>query len=325
MMDKQPLIVAGTEVPTPEGVTVRNYRDGEACRFGFRDRSGLPVTELVLHETVTRSAKKAISVLQQRELGVHLLVAPNGVVTQHGDLAHDRLAHAGGHNGPSVGIEVVNPYYPKYAGRDVPWTQVITAPWAHKGRYVVPTLPQAEATAQLVGLLTSGQVPGISIPRTWLGLSGDNLAMGRLDHGNTRTPGVYAHCYFQHADGAWLVLYAWLRLEAGLMEADAYREAVQLASGARRKINLSNVSRLPLRQGPTGASMDTMKRTTVTPELATLEAIAKRELRIETLKTRKSDSLDFHEVAVWSLKAALEAAFQAGIDAARSKGTRSCT
>ena len=36
-----------------------------------------------------------------------------------------------------------------------------------------------------------------------------------------------------------------------------------------------------------------------------LAAIAKATLHIDTLETRKSDSLDFHDVAVWSVKAAL--------------------
>lgn len=40
--------------------------------------------------------------------------------------------------------------------------------------------------------------------------------------------------------------------------------------------------------------------------------IAQEKLDIETLEERKSDSLDFHEVSVWGLKAALEAAYQAG-------------
>lgn len=34
---------------------------------------------------------------------------------------------------------------------------------------------------------------------------------------------------------------------------------------------------------------------------------------VETLETRKSDSLDFHDVAVWSIKSALEDAFIAGM------------
>ena len=43
-----------------------------------------------------------------------------------------------------------------------------------------------------------------------------------------------------------------------------------------------------------------------------LAQIAKNELHLETLETRKSDSLDFHDCAVWSIKAALEAAYEAG-------------
>ena len=48
-----------------------------------------------------------------------------------------------------------------------------------------------------------------------------------------------------------------------------------------------------------------------------LEDIAKEHLRVPTLETRKSDSLDFHDLAVWQLRAALDAAFQAGIVAAK--------
>ncbi|CAM4541726.1 DUF6900 domain-containing protein [Myxococcus xanthus] len=51
---------------------------------------------------------------------------------------------------------------------------------------------------------------------------------------------------------------------------------------------------------------------------ATLERIASEALNIETLKTRNSDSLDFHDVAVWRLREALEAAYQAGLSAASS-------
>lgn len=49
-----------------------------------------------------------------------------------------------------------------------------------------------------------------------------------------------------------------------------------------------------------------------------LEGIAKRALDIATLQTRKSDSLDFHEVAVWSLLEALRLAYVAGYEQAVS-------
>jgi hypothetical protein len=45
---------------------------------------------------------------------------------------------------------------------------------------------------------------------------------------------------------------------------------------------------------------------------ALLERIALQHLRIETLQTRHSDRLDFHDVGVGSLKDALQAAFEAG-------------
>ncbi len=40
--------------------------------------------------------------------------------------------------------------------------------------------------------------------------------------------------------------------------------------------------------------------------------IAKRQFFIETLETRERDSLDFHDVAVWAMRTALEEAFEAG-------------
>jgi len=45
-----------------------------------------------------------------------------------------------------------------------------------------------------------------------------------------------------------------------------------------------------------------------------LTLIAQKHLGIDSLETRKSDRLDFHEVAVWSLRDALEAAFKAGVE-----------
>lgn len=51
----------------------------------------------------------------------------------------------------------------------------------------------------------------------------------------------------------------------------------------------------------------------------TIENLAKEYLNIETLETKGSDYEDFHEVSVWSLKAALEAAYEAGKNAQATK------
>ncbi len=51
----------------------------------------------------------------------------------------------------------------------------------------------------------------------------------------------------------------------------------------------------------------------------TIEKIALDHLFIDTLETRKSDSLDFHDVSVWGVKSALEAAYRAGFEAAQKQ------
>ena len=60
----------------------------------------------------------------------------------------------------------------------------------------------------------------------------------------------------------------------------------------------------------------TAKPTSTAPEALMLE-IAKRHFFVETLDTRNSDGLDFHDVAVWSIRAALIEAYAAGLVAAR--------
>ena len=55
------------------------------------------------------------------------------------------------------------------------------------------------------------------------------------------------------------------------------------------------------------------------PSEALLLDIAAEHFRLETLETRNSDRLDFHDVAVWAIRAALEAAYAAGVAAAAKR------
>jgi len=50
---------------------------------------------------------------------------------------------------------------------------------------------------------------------------------------------------------------------------------------------------------------------------ATIQNIARDLLNLEALETRRRDCLDFHELAVWQIKAALDAAFEAGRQTSR--------
>lgn len=43
-----------------------------------------------------------------------------------------------------------------------------------------------------------------------------------------------------------------------------------------------------------------------------INAVAKEHLGLTKLETRNSDAMDFHDLSVWQIKAALEAAYRAG-------------
>lgn len=53
-----------------------------------------------------------------------------------------------------------------------------------------------------------------------------------------------------------------------------------------------------------------------------LDIAKKRFGTVETLETRMSDGLDFHDVSVWSIKKALEDAFDAGIKSAEDEAAK---
>jgi len=228
----------------PGSLHVNNWIDHgpEDYRFINKRRGGL-VTEVIVHETVTCNQMATLRVLKPpdksnpggRDLGVHFILESNGTVYQNADVLDDLTWHAGQHNGPSVGIEVVNPYEPRFMKSGSPWTQVIAAPWAAGGKYVVPTRESAEALKTLLEFLTTPgrDSPGrLEIPRTWIGLHNGRMALARVPGAERMKPGIYSHMYFEHADGSWLVLYAWLRIVAELSAEEAYAEAVRRATGA---------------------------------------------------------------------------------------------
>ena len=63
--------------------------------------------------------------------------------------------------------------------------------------------------------------------------------------------------------------------------------------------------------------MNNTKQPAASSQEETIRTIAKELLGLDTIETRKSDRLDFSDQAVWQLRAALEAAYNAGKAAAR--------
>jgi len=225
------IIVRGQELEGPAGLTIQNFRMAGLPSLRNAARRG-GVTEVVVHETVTQSARATVDILQRRGLGVHFVVGYDGLVYQHADLLDDECWHATEHNAASVGIETVNPLETRYLPAvNPPWENTIEVPWTNNNPYVVPTPEQSESVCLLLDWLSS---PGstLSIPRTWRGLEGQSLHMNHMPV-SQMGPGIYAHRYFSkdHPDGSWLVLYAWLRLEAGLDPRAAYDESLRRAPG----------------------------------------------------------------------------------------------
>ena len=71
---------------------------------------------------------------------------------------------------------------------------------------------------------------------------------------------------------------------------------------------------------PGDHAMTTNTAAAKTPSAALLLEIAAKHFHsIETLDTQNGDRLDFHDVAVWAIRAALEAAFAAGQAAAAKR------
>jgi hypothetical protein len=232
------LVIGGVDVVGPPEVPTLTFKADGQWRFTSQGRR-VRATELVVHETVTRSVASTIAVLRQRGLSVHLILGPDGEMSQHGDFA-DVLWHAGpGHNAQSVGIEVVNPYLVRLACP--PWTRSIVAPWAVEGSYVLPTPAQAEAVTEFIDWAISEPPPLVEIPNRWPGLVRGAMQLGRVPAAAGRCDGVLAHQYFGHADGSWLVLYAWLRLEAGLDAPTAYEEAARRATGVATAADVSDL------------------------------------------------------------------------------------
>jgi hypothetical protein len=62
---------------------------------------------------------------------------------------------------------------------------------------------------------------------------------------------------------------------------------------------------------PAGDCLPCEQNGTVPPE-ELFKQIVRKHLSIDTLETRHRDSLDFHEVSVWQLTKALQAAYEAG-------------
>lgn len=216
------VIIRGEQVPLPKalmdnGVTASNYLDDGEPRFAHVSRKhGL--VNFVLHETCGNTADGCKDTLLRKKFGVQLIMDPLGHISCHGDLLLDAMVHANQLNPVSIGMEIVNPYSPVYAGklfqRTAPaewWTWVpsmrdpvverivIKKGWTAVPRqYCLPTDAQMNAIRLFVPWVC-GQVciPYVFPTRDLCAKKRQNARPG---------PGVVAHRDFStHSDGRYML------------------------------------------------------------------------------------------------------------------------
>ena len=190
------------------------------------------VVQLVMHETsgpVCSGADRVAHNMRNssRTISIHFIIDADGTVYQYGDLAYVMFHSRPAHNAVSIGIEMIHPANRSPCASSYSNQRINNAHWAEGTSYSIPPLVQVEAVAKLIQWLTS-DAAGLAIPRRWIGVRQNQMAMNRIEGTqNSRQPGIYAHTYWHHSDGAWPLLYSWLRIEAGLRAEEAYANAIR--------------------------------------------------------------------------------------------------
>ncbi len=224
------LILNGKTIALPQemldlGISCTNWQDDEEKHFASRPRSGKMI-HFVLHESVTTSVEKTNRVLESKRAkngylyGIHFNLAPDGHIHQHNDPVLEYLVHGNQLNATAGGIEVTNPYNPKFGGGNV-WRETIPGPWwcwkpsdAEKV-YCLPTPAQRRTLVPFIRLLTE-HCPDLPLAFPTSDLSKSKPRIPGWDKkSNPAKPdaGIVAHRDFaSHADGRYLLEYVMANL-----------------------------------------------------------------------------------------------------------------
>jgi hypothetical protein len=205
-----------------------DIKKGSPLRSGKRSKQ---LDQIILHESVTSSRAATERVLKKRRLSVHFMVDRDGTVTQHASTQKATFHAGSGHNSRSIGVEMVSPYYGARAKqKDV----VVDAVWAHKKRYILPSIEQAEACFRLVQWLCLES----DVPFVFPCVNSDrSFRWGRSEE-SCEGSGVIAHHRFHHADGLFFEHYCASRKGSRLSPDEAYAETVFSATSMKRRTTL---------------------------------------------------------------------------------------
>jgi hypothetical protein len=185
-----------------------------------------------------------VKVLQAKGLSVHCILGTEGDAHWYLDPVGEYGLHAGvsdkgscpSHNLRSVGIEMVNPYYPvtkagvnqERQAKEAGYGPAISAIWAHRGRYLVPPQAQCEALWRRIRKVME-LCP--DIPPEFPGAKGGLFRWGRIERHTV--PGIMAHHRWHHSDGLFPEHYCFLRV-VGYEPSHAYEVTLKMASSGMR-------------------------------------------------------------------------------------------
>ena len=201
-------------IAPPDGVQWLNFLHTNVHAWGGRVQWMKTPDCIFVHESVTTTWQRAISVLTKRHLSVCLVLPRDGdrlSVFQHCDLYRKTLHAGGGFNNRSVSCEVIGPYYGRHWHPGLGGKLIKPCDWSHKGKsqgYITPTDAQIETLSRVIEWLWDCMP---TIPRgRWVGERGGEMVLGKLSKPNREPrPGVWAHHYTaHHADGAYPVAMA---------------------------------------------------------------------------------------------------------------------
>jgi len=202
-------IINGLFVDPPKELNVTNWIEDNEPKFKAKGRTK-HLKHFVLHENAGRSAKNCKNTIIRKGYGVHLILARDGKISQHGDLAIEVMIHANQLNKTSIGIEVINPYAPMLAkGMNydtIPAEWWTWCPDKKDRNYVLPTKKQLETLKILVPFLCKELNIPYEFPTSNLNRKQRKVKRTGWRKQRIPGPGVVAHRDFaKHSDGRYLL------------------------------------------------------------------------------------------------------------------------
>lgn len=112
------LIVNGERLDIDYDIEVSLKNFGKFNKSNYKPHAPREVDFAIIHWDATFSADDCFNILQRRGVSTHFCIDNDGTIQQYLDIKHVAY-HARGYNSRSVGIDISNAFYLKYADRYV--------------------------------------------------------------------------------------------------------------------------------------------------------------------------------------------------------------